>query len=504
MKVQLIHARRAHSLLISLLCTAAVGALGETNATEVEEAWRRSYRDAAAGSMRSWDLAVDGVGNVYVTGTDEITPRGLTTVKYGPDGTERWVAVYEGANATAIVVDDTGNVFVTGYSIDADDKTHYVTVKYDRDGVQLWAATMDGGNTAGLALDHSGGVVVVGGAGTVRYDAEGNVVWSSSEVGSSVAVEANGSVFVSGQSLVKYDETGSELWRVDLDGFFFSFAPMALDAAGNVYLAGMGGPLVKYDGDGVESWRRDPGNLRGLAVTRDGSAYTICVSSSAAIIRFDPDGQRAWSADVEFSPANWGFYWPDITTDLAGNISATGITCLPGDDPGFLSECSCNGVEAVYGALLTVKYDAEGNQVWSVVQESQNVDRVISLASDASGNTYVAASTGCWSDRNQAYLTIKYSDDAGPAFLRSDCNGDGSVDISDAVFTLGTLFLGEEAPGCDDACDSNDDGALDVSDAINTLGVLFLGQGVLPHPVSSCGVDPTTDELSCGQSEPCN
>ena len=35
---------------------------------------------------------------------------------------------------------------------------------------------------------------------------------------------------------------------------------------------------------------------------------------------------------------------------------------------------------------------------------------------------------------------------------------DGTVEISDAVATLGVLFLGQGEITCDDAADSNDDG----------------------------------------------
>ncbi len=90
-------------------------------------------------------------------------------------------------------------------------------------------------------------------------------------------------------------------------------------------------------------------------------------------------------------------------------------------------------------------------------------------------------------------------------FVRGDCNDDGSVDISDAVFSLGDLFLGEGDPGCDDACDTNDDGSVDISDAIATLGVLFLGQGLIPPPgMKECGIDPTDEEVGCEQYNSCS
>ena len=89
-------------------------------------------------------------------------------------------------------------------------------------------------------------------------------------------------------------------------------------------------------------------------------------------------------------------------------------------------------------------------------------------------------------------------------FIRGDSNGDTTVDVSDAVTTLGYLFLGDDSPRCFDAADANDDGAMDISDPIVTLGVLFLGNGVIPVPgMMECGVDPTDDELTCEIFERC-
>src|SRR5262245_37361232 len=70
--------------------------------------------------------------------------------------------------------------------------------------------------------------------------------------------------------------------------------------------------------------------------------------------------------------------------------------------------------------------------------------------------------------------------DAQPAFLRGNSNGDASIDISDALFSLGFLFLGSDSPPCADAADANDDGTIDISDASFTLGYLFLGSAAPP------------------------
>lgn len=85
-------------------------------------------------------------------------------------------------------------------------------------------------------------------------------------------------------------------------------------------------------------------------------------------------------------------------------------------------------------------------------------------------------------------------------FRRGDSNGDGGLDISDAVFTLGSLFVpGSPSSPCTDAADANDDGGVDISDAVFSLGALFVpGSATPPAPGSlDCGPDPTMDTLEC-------
>ena len=82
-------------------------------------------------------------------------------------------------------------------------------------------------------------------------------------------------------------------------------------------------------------------------------------------------------------------------------------------------------------------------------------------------------------------------------FIRADSSGDRLVDISDAVLTLGVLFLGSEAQNCDDALDANDDGLIDIGDAIVTLNHLFLGTAEIPPPFERLGADRTEDGLFC-------
>lgn len=90
---------------------------------------------------------------------------------------------------------------------------------------------------------------------------------------------------------------------------------------------------------------------------------------------------------------------------------------------------------------------------------------------------------------------------AGSTFQRGDADGSSVVDLSDAIRVLGYLFLGGEAPPCQDAADTDDTGILDVSDAVYLLLHLFAGGPPPPPPApDGCGEDPTPDDLTCDVS----
>ncbi len=84
-------------------------------------------------------------------------------------------------------------------------------------------------------------------------------------------------------------------------------------------------------------------------------------------------------------------------------------------------------------------------------------------------------------------------------FRRGDANADNSVDISDAVFILGFLFLGKPTTiDCQRSADLDDSGELDLSDATYLLNFLLLGAQTPPAPGPfECGPDPTEDGLGC-------
>ena len=91
----------------------------------------------------------------------------------------------------------------------------------------------------------------------------------------------------------------------------------------------------------------------------------------------------------------------------------------------------------------------------------------------------------------------------GEVFRRGDANGDGTVNIADAIHVLSALFGGGALPACSDAADGNDDGVVDIADAVAVLGFLFGGREPLPPPFPQCGPDPTPDSLACDTYPSC-
>jgi hypothetical protein len=127
---------------------------------------------------------MDASGNVYVTGnrgddTGAYPDSYLeyTTVKYDGDGNQLWDARYHGRvrdeRATAMSLDASGNVYVTGSSRGSGYSYDYATVKYDGDGNELWVARYnDSANglaaANAIALDASGNVYVTGAIGAIE------------------------------------------------------------------------------------------------------------------------------------------------------------------------------------------------------------------------------------------------------------------------------------------------------------------------------------------------
>ena len=98
----------------------------------------------------------------------------------------------------------------------------------------------------------------------------------------------------------------------------------------------------------------------------------------------------------------------------------------------------------------------------------------------------------------------------GRPFHRGDANGDGRVDLADAVRVLAYLFLGDDVPGCREAADIDNDGSIALVDAVQLLDHLFRGGAppAIPGPSPRrCAPDPdapgSARDLGCADYTAC-
>ncbi len=447
------HAERSRSMN-----TQAQNALGLSQSFSdcVQPLWVSHY---ASGLIPVDDnaqaVAVDGSGNVYVTGSSEGsgTYSDYATVKYNASGVEQWVARYNGPGnsddrAAALAVDATGNVYVTGFSEGSGTSQDYITVKYNASGIEQWVARYNGpGNShdraATVAVDATGNVYVTGasvGTGydyaTVKYNASGIVQWvaryngpgNSDDLAAAVAVDAAGNVYVTGASVgsgtysdyatVKYNASGIEQWvaRYNKPGNYSdgATAPLAVDAAGNVYVTGYSEGsgtssdyvTVKYNAPGIEQWvarYNGPGNnfdqAIALAVDAAENVYVTGYSKGPdtyddyATIKYNASGIEQWVARYN-GPENFHDRAAALAVDAIGNVYVTGYS------PDL-------GTAADYA---TVKYNASGVEQWLARYNGpgNSDDQAAAVAVDATGNVYVTGyseGSGILND----YATIKYN-----------------------------------------------------------------------------------------------
>lgn len=142
------------------------------------------------------------------------------------------------------------------------------------------------------------------------------------------------------------------------------------------------------------------------AITFD-AAGNVYVTGSAnnnyLTIKYSPSGDTLWKA-VYSGPANDNDTPKDIYVDAAGNVYITGSSFG-------------NSSETDY---TTIKYDANGNQLWVQRYNGTNNDNdeAVSVAVDGSGNVYA----GGWSSTlsgSTDFVIVKYSPSGSQLWTRT-------------------------------------------------------------------------------------
>jgi hypothetical protein len=305
--------------------------------------WERAFDYPAATEKASW-VAVDGAGNVFVSGYlvygASQDPGGFVLAKYDPAGGLLWsdVEPITFGQTVRVEADAAGNAYLTGKGWTASSLyVDFVTVKYAPDGTRLWTRThgLDASNEApaSLAVSADGHVAVTGSpsAGspmlTVLYDTDGNVVWSqASPPGQArdVAFGPGGDVFVAGGTsqlvVARFGADGRAGWTRSVKGSTAN--RLAVDAAGDVFVTG-------------------------IDVQTSGMPYTDWITAKLAA-----SGAVQWTQRYDAHAGN-----DEVPRALAptgdGGVVVTG-SGGPGPTSGVLS----------YVQLVTAEYAADGTLAW--------------------------------------------------------------------------------------------------------------------------------------------
>ena len=203
--------------------------------------------------------------------------------------------------------------------------------------------------------------------------------------------------------VVKYDANGVEQWRRQMGtAETDSGAGMALDSAGNAYLAGrtygvMGAAnqgasdafVMKLDPSGNSLWTTQVGTsyheiVAGVGLDAAGNSYVGGMGLPPSsefdqdlfLAKIDPNGQVLWRND--YGSAAWD-YGNALAVDAAGNSYLTGSTS---GDYGAPSQGQ--------GDVFVTKFDSDGNEVWVAQFGSDRGDRAYGIALGPNGEVYAS------------------------------------------------------------------------------------------------------------------
>jgi uncharacterized delta-60 repeat protein len=477
-------------------------------------AWTVIY-NSGNGDDRGTALVLDNAGNVLVTGrNDNGNNDDIRTIKYNASGVLQWSKFYNGpANQNdrglAIAVDASNNVYVTGQSdVDNSAVTDYdiVTLKYNASGVAQWSR-VEAGNAlqndipSAMVVDAAGNVIVTGKSDqdpntlvndnsyiTVLYNTAGVKQWSmlyagtragGSDIASSVCIGGS-FIYVAGGSentvtqkdgtVVKYDYSGNEVWVKAYNGkgdFSESARAIVVDANNRTYAAGYTFHeddkrdilLVSFDANGDTLCRYrfngsndDDDELNSVGIDASGYVYaagytkSIDQKSNFFTMKWDPATcDTVWTRQYN-GASNQTDRIEDMVVDAAGFVYVTGRS---DSDPNDTLDNN---------NIVTIKYDANGNQLWlqSYNGAGNLRDEPSRIIFDNAGNILVTGRAE--NIQNDDFIVLKYDPSTG-----------------NPVWSNPAIYNGPFA---------NDDRALDIT--VNSLNEIFVagysqtGQGASP------------------------
>tara|TARA_R110000868_G_scaffold402401_1_gene678669 strand:- start:329 stop:1690 length:1362 start_codon:yes stop_codon:yes gene_type:complete len=257
--------------------------------------------------------------------------------------------------------------------------------------------------------------------------------------GRSITTESSGNIYVGGNSnigsnnglLAAYNSSGSLQWQKTFgDGASETFYSTAVDSSGNIYACGYSNAsgdvfyaIVKYDSSGTVQWQINYGSSgsyslgSGIAVDTSGDVYFTGSSnpsgaSNIYTVKVNSSGTVQWQKRLSRPLLEA----EKIATDSSGNVYV------------------CGRAPAAYSGgsntLFLVKYNSSGVLQWqNYLAESSNNTRAYGVATDSSGNVYIAGSEGS----NTSFLVVKYDTSGTIQWKRKLGAGGSGTQIASAI-----------------------------------------------------------------------
>jgi hypothetical protein len=358
--------------------------------------WQYEYNYASNGRDYATNVITDANGNIFVTGSifnNLSNTFDFLTLKISPTGTLQWTATHDANGfddiAADIALDGNGNIYITGGSQISASNWNYTTIKYDANGTLIWTQQYDYANLRDVAvnIEVSNNAVIVTGASantpqewdyaTLHYD-ENGVLQNTERTASGITgfdqpmdmvQDANGYIYITGrgtQNGINYDIQTVKLsptlvveWVATFDGSGFQdgAADLEVDAFENVYIVGYTQNdnlttdllVVKYDKNGNQLWERtrssDTGNAKATAAKVNPNGSIIVTGevqngtqTDFITLKYSPSGVLQW--EQRYDPGTQEDRPQSVETDADGNIYVTGT--------------SDNGLSSTY---TTIKYE---------------------------------------------------------------------------------------------------------------------------------------------------
>jgi hypothetical protein len=417
----------------------------------VTDASGNIYVTGGFGGYLGTTITIGGTSITSTNGADNVF-----VAKLNPSGSAVWVKNFGGATYTdghgigkGVAVDGSGNVYVTGVyygtafpfgstTLASTDTVTYSVgeifiTKLDNSGNPVWAKSAGGKQgdiPYAIAVDNSGNAYITGlfcskdisfGSTTLnspnntnypspydmfvaKYNSSGAVQWAKNYGGSdndgpnSIAVDAAGNVIIAGTFQSPALSFGSQTITA---AAYFNMFYVKLDASGNEQWAktGTGGYTYAY---GVST---DAGNNIYLTGTYSAASFSIGSASASSsssgynyyIAKCDPSGDGVWIRNTTTVGNSYGL---GIDTDPAGNSVATGYftdqyMIFNGNDT--LTNFNTSGYNE---DVFLAKYDASGNLTFIQSAGGQYRDMPSSVSIDPFGNTIL---TGTYKSPTMAF-----------------------------------------------------------------------------------------------------